>query len=208
MASAEAHQGKWSGNRRAIGEDFFETPPHAVLPVLKYIPEGIKTIWEPTNGKDGISKHLGEYNVIKTDLFPKTDDTQMMDFLTDEPEQPYDFILFNPPWSLKTQFLQRALALGKPFMFICPITILETATRSALFAEHRLSIINLSNRINYAAKNGVNKVHFHSVWVLHDGQGRIHYEKIVCPRYSRPKPVPSPATPPAAASPHSPSASP
>lgn len=168
---------KWKGNRREIGEDFFETPTSSIIPVLKYIPKDIKIVWEPTNGKDGLSKHLTQYEVVKTDKYPKTDDSREFDFLVDTPDFEYDFIMFNPPFSLKTQFLKRAIELGKPFLFICPVTIIETAKRSQMFHDKQLSIINLSNRTNYISSKG-KKVWFHSVWVLDDGLGKIHYEHV------------------------------
>ena len=104
------------------------------------------------------------YTVIKQDKYPKTDDTIEADFLTDDiPE--CDMIIFNPPFCLKTEFLQRACESGKPFIFICPVTIIETQKRFALFREHNLNVLNLPNRTNYMRKTG-NKVWFHSVWVL------------------------------------------
>jgi len=157
---------KWKGNRREIGEDFFATPREAILPIRQYIPSGVKTILEPTHGKGAISSILEEwgYKIIKRDLYPKTDDTEKADFLKDDiPE--CDMIIFNPPFSLKTEFLKRVCESGKPFMFICPITIMETNKRYNLFKEYGLSIVNLPNRTNYIAKEG-KKVWFHSIWVM------------------------------------------
>ena len=70
---------KWKGNRREIGKDFYETPDSSVKPILKYIPENVR-VWEPTNGMNGLSKHL-KNTVIKTDKYPQTDDTREFDFL-------------------------------------------------------------------------------------------------------------------------------
>lgn len=167
---------KWKGNRREIGEDFFETPENSVIPIKKYVPSNV-ILWECTNGKDGISKHFPNHVIIKTDKYPKTEDTRKFDFLNDVPDFEFDFLIFNPPFSLKTEFLEKALSYKKPFLFICPITILETQKRSQMFYDNKLSIINLSNRTNYLGKSG-NKVFFHSIWVLNDGQSKIYYEKI------------------------------
>lgn len=166
----------WKGNRREIGEDFFETPECAVKAVRKYIPENA-IIWECTYGKGALVKGL-KNKIMKTDKYPKTDDTREFDFLTDEPDFDFDFLYFNPPWSLKTDFLEKAVSYNKPFLFICPITIMETAKRSKIFHDNQLSIINLSNRVNYVGKSG-NKVFFHSIWVLNDGKGKIYYEELV-----------------------------
>ena len=166
---------KWKGNRREIGKDFYETPESSVKPILKYIPENVR-VWEPTNGMNGLSKHL-KNTVIKTDKYPQTDDTREFDFLVDKPDFDFDFIFFNPPFSLKTEFLKKAIEYKKPFLFICPITIIETKTRSKIFADNKLSIINLNNRTNYIGEKG-KKVFFHSVWVLNDGQSKIYYEEL------------------------------
>lgn len=175
---ANTTEPKWKGNRREIGEDFFETPESAILPIRPYIPAGVRVILECTYGKGAIGNVLERwgYEVLKYDLFPKTEDTIKADFLTAElPE--CDMLIFNPPFSLKSQFLKRACETGKPFLFICPITILETRTRVALFKEHELSVINLSNRTNYEGKEG-RKVWFHSLWVLKHPElkNRILYE--------------------------------
>ena len=162
---------KHLGNRRVVGEDFFETPEEAILPIRSYIPSDVKVIWEPTYGKGAIGLLLEKwgYTVIKTDKFPKTHDTVMADFLTCEIPK-CDMIIFNPPFSLKTEFLKRACETDLPFMFICPVTILETATRFALFRDHYLSVLNLPNRTNYVGgktkKDGTAGVFFHSVWIL------------------------------------------
>ena len=166
---------RWKGNRREIGEDFFETPEEAIKPIKKYIPEDA-VIWECTYGKGALVKGL-KNKIIKTDKYPKTDDTREFDFLTDEPDFEFDFLFFNPPFSIKTDFLEKAVSYNKPFLFICPITILETAKRSKIFHEKQISIINLNNRINFIGKKGA-KVWFHSVWVYGDGKGKIYYEEI------------------------------
>jgi len=156
---------KWKGNRREIGEDFFETPSSAILPIKKYIPDGVKIILEPTHGKGAISNLLEEwgYTVIKQDKYPKTDDTTEADFLTDDIPD-CDMIVFNPPFSLKTEFLARACKSGKPFLFISPITVMETRTRFHIFQKHELSVLNLPNRTNF--NNEHKKVFFHSVWIM------------------------------------------
>lgn len=150
--------------KRPGGEDFFETPEEAILPIKNFIPSGVQTILEPTYGKGAIGKVLEKwgYKVIKRDKYPKTDDTVQSDFLTDEiPE--CDCIIFNPPFSFKTEFMKRACESGKPFLFLCPLTVLETKTRYELVKEYGLNLLNLPSRTNYVADK---KVWFHSVWIV------------------------------------------
>jgi hypothetical protein len=166
--------------RREIGEDFFETPRSAIEPIRPYIPQGVRRIWEPTYGKGAIARVLEEwgYEVMGSDKYPKTDNVNTIhDFLTD-PLQECDMIIFNPPFCLKTAFLQRACEACKPFLFICPVTVLETRTRFSLFRDNHLSILNLPNRVNYLGKEeSKNKVWFQSVWVMKhpEYQDRILY---------------------------------
>jgi hypothetical protein len=174
--------GKFKGNRRAKGEDFFSTPYQAIFPIISYIPDHVNVIWECTAGDGQITRTLRKsgYQVIQTDINTsrqKTGEVLELDFLLDKPNFEFDAIIFNPPFSYKTEFLQKAIEYNKFFMFICPITILETKTRSKLYNENSLSIINLSNRIGY---NGSyeKKPFFHSIWTLNDGQSKIYYENL------------------------------
>ena len=166
---------KWANNRRQHGEDFFETPRVAVDALLPFIPATVKTVWEPTAGMGAISSVLREhgYEVVESDKFPKFDGCPKHDFLTD-PFLDCDGLVLNPPFSFKTPFLQRLVESGKWFAMLVPLNIVETKTRSTLFHEHGLSIINLSNRICYTGRYA-KKVYFHSVWVVNDGLGKIHF---------------------------------
>ena len=158
-------------------EDFYETPSNAILPILKYIPDGVKKIWEPTTGRRGITKYLENYEVIETDKFPKVEGCRKFDFLTDEPDFEYDMIIFNPPFCLKTEFLQRVVSLNKPFLFIAPQDITGTKTRFNIFREHKLSVINLDKRVQYL-KDSKSGSSFNSVWVLNDGKSSMYFEEI------------------------------
>jgi len=179
---AKIDVGKFKGNRREKGEDFFATPFQAILPIINYIPKEIKTIWEPTAGSGQITKVLRKngFEVIQTDINTSRQiegEIQFLDFLKDKPKFHFDAIIFNPPFSYKTEFLEMALSYGKFFMFICPITILETKNRSSLYYQNKLSIINLSNRIGYVGTYD-KKPFFHSIWTLNDGLSKIHYENL------------------------------
>lgn len=53
----------FKGGKRSVGEDYIQTPESAILPIRKYIPDNVKTIWEPTAGGGAISKHLKEWGL-------------------------------------------------------------------------------------------------------------------------------------------------
>jgi hypothetical protein len=162
------------GNRK-VCEDFFETPRSSIEPVLKYIPAHVKTVWEPTHGGGAITNVLRErgYRVIASDLYPKTDGCARLDFLTDEPDEPWDMLVFNPPFCLKHAFMKRALSFGKPVLFIAPMNILESQARFEIWREKRLSLIILRRRTQYTEQG---QCTFHSAWVISDGQGRLYWE--------------------------------
>ena len=169
---------KWNNNRRQHGQDFFETPSKGVEALLPFIPDHVEKVWEPTAGLKAIVNVLErfDYECVSSDKYPQLDDIFQHDFL----HQPFiecDAIILNPPFSFKTEFLLRLIESGKWFAMLVPLSIIETATRSKLFHEHRLSIVNLSNRLCYTGKYA-KKVYFHSVWVINDGQGRIHYSEL------------------------------
>lgn len=175
------HVHKGAGHREK-GEDFFSTPRNAILPMLEYIPDPVKTIWEPTAGMNAITEVLIEhgYNVITTDINPRLPGIEPLDFLTAPgADFDYDAIVLNPPFSYKNDFLAKCLELGKPFFMLVPLTILETQTRARMFREHKMSIINFDRRVNYL-KPSIQKTSafFPSVWVVNDGKSRIYHAEL------------------------------
>lgn len=123
------------------------TPEYAVIPLLKYLSSTrYKTVWECTDmGGSNITKVLKEndYDVISSH--------KQENFFVYEPKA-YDVIITNPPYSLKTQFLERSYSLGKPFAFLLPLTTLETEKRCNMFRDYGLELIVLDNRIDFTGK--------------------------------------------------------
>ena len=132
--------------------DELYTPNEAVYPLLKYLPnfkDGLNkhiTIWECTDfGESNITKILREngYNVVSTHI------NKDFDFLKDKSDFEFDYIITNPPYRLKTDFLRRAFELGKPFAFLLPLTTLEGVERGKLFRKYGIQVIILDRRINF-----------------------------------------------------------
>ena len=162
------------------GLDIFNTPTKAVDVILKYIPKN-KVIWECTNGDGAISKYLEEkgYTVIKTDIRSDKCDFGGLDFLKNlQPPKHYDIILTNPPYSYKTQFLERAYKIGKPFYFLLPITTLEGMARSVLFRKYGINTVILDRRVNYIKGKSVQ---FNSSWFF--GNHKIHSNRMFFEKY-------------------------
>ncbi len=126
----------------------FQTPPIALKPLYKYLIPGY-TIWECASGKGNLVKELekNSFKVVATDILTGEN------FMTYEPEY-YNYIITNPPYSLKQQFLERAYFLGKPFAFLLPLTTFETAKRQGLFKKYGLEVILFDKRINFETPSG------------------------------------------------------
>lgn len=125
--------------------DELYTPSIAVNMILPFIPSQVSRVWECTAVKESqIVKVLRNngYSVVATHI------EDGYDFLEFEPSD-YDMIITNPPYSLKTKFLRRAFELGRPFMFLLPITTLEGVERNKMFMDNGLQLLIPNARFNY-----------------------------------------------------------
>lgn len=125
--------------------DELYTPDEAVKMILKYIPDNVKVIWEPTAIESSKIVSVLEdagYIVVKSHI------NDGKDFFTYEPDE-YDMIITNPPYSIKDNFLRRAYELNKPFMLLLPITTLEGKNRGSMFNQNGIQVIIPNKRFNF-----------------------------------------------------------
>lgn len=132
--------------------DEYYTPEYAVYPIMEKLKAG-STVWCPfdtyeSNYVKVLSKN--GFNVIHTHIF----DGQ--DFFSQEiPE--CDYIISNPPYSLKGEVFSRLYDIGKPFaMLINAQGIFDHRERFELFKSHRVEMLWLSPRVNYIKQSGLN----------------------------------------------------
>lgn len=129
------------------GNDEFYTPIYAVLPVLKYIPKEA-TVWCPFDTEDSnFVKVLRERGneVIATHLSDGTDF-----FVNDIVVPKYDYIVSNPPYSLKGEVLDRLFKLGKPFaMLVGIVGLFESQKRFEMFRDNDFEIMYMNRRVAY-----------------------------------------------------------
>jgi hypothetical protein len=73
------------------------------------------------------------------------------DFLTYTKQEVdmFDYIISNPPFSVKDSVLTKLYELNKPFAMLLPISTLEGVYRSTLFQKHGLEVLVLDKRINF-----------------------------------------------------------
>lgn len=156
------------------------TPAYAVKPLLTYLAnlyiEKLDryygetpdfTIWCPFDDENSeyvkIFRKAG-YKVIATHI------DAGQNFFTYEPEEYYDIIISNPPFSLKDQVLKRLYELNKPFAILLPLPSLQGQARFPYLKD--CQVIIFDKRINFykdSAKTIMEKgVAFASIYVCKD----------------------------------------
>lgn len=127
------------------GNDEFYTPRYAVTPILKYIQSG-SIVWCPFDTEESIFvKELRSsgVEVICTHL------STGQDFFDFEPEG-YDYIVSNPPYSIKAEVFDRLFKLGKPFaMLVGVVGLFESQKRFQMFKNNVFEIMYLNKRVAY-----------------------------------------------------------
>lgn len=125
--------------------DEFYTPEYAIEPILKYLPKtGI--VWCPFDTEDShFVKMIREHGC---EVIATHKDTGH-DFFTYEPED-YDYIVSNPPYSLKNEVFERLFQLNKRFaMLVGVVGLFESQRRFKMFRENDWDIMYLNKRIAF-----------------------------------------------------------
>ena len=165
----------------ASKNDEFYTPEYAIKPLLKYL-KPKSNIWCPFD--------TGDSNFCKTFTYEKhsvfyTHIQQGEDFFDKEVQnlsfpKHCDYIISNPPYSLKTEVLQELFKIGKPFAMLVGVAgLFESQRRFEMFRDNDFEIMYLNRRVSYFKsykdeKPSLNPP-FSSVYICH----KILPEKIV-----------------------------
>lgn len=147
-------------NKRVSNSDIFYTPAWAVKILTDFINFKNTTVWECACGEGHISKILEEVGaaVIETDI------TTGRNFLSWTPEFHWNYIVTNPPFSIKDLFIERCFELGTPFCLLLPINALEGKKRQDMYLKNKMTLDVLipNKRVSYiGSKNSPN---FASAW--------------------------------------------
>jgi len=112
---------------RKIGKtDLYRTPEKAIIPLYMILKnERGKNILDPCEGDGRIRRKLESIDpsnqVIGFDLFP--DFGKPVDFL--EHSERYDYIVGNPPFSVKNEFINHALEISRFVIFLLPMSVVS-----------------------------------------------------------------------------------
>ena len=130
-------------DRTSKGDEVF-TPFYAVKPIVKYIQKD-KIIWLPFDEEWSAFyqtfTELG-YKVIRSSL------KDGQDFFKYEPDEKYDIIVSNPPFSKKDEVLKRLFELNKPFAILLPLNSLQGKKRFECFKKG-IQLLSFDARIDY-----------------------------------------------------------
>lgn len=126
--------------------DEFYTPNYAIEPILKYIKPS-SNIWCPFDTQESNFVKLlikAGHNVHWTHI------DAGMDFFTQDTPTGIDYIISNPPYSIKFEVFKRLFEIGKPFaMLVGVVGLFESSKRFNLFKENDFEIMYFDKRISY-----------------------------------------------------------
>ena len=125
--------------------DEFYTPCYAIKPLLKYIKPN-STIWCPFDLEQSLFVKLFKKENHKVTNTHLIDGNNFFDI-----ELPKcDYIISNPPYSLKYEVFAKLFEVGKPFaMLVGVVGLFESQKRFNLFKNNDFEIMYFDKRISY-----------------------------------------------------------
>ncbi len=125
--------------------DEYYTDEKGVLPILKFLKPN-STIWCPFDTKDSQYVKVFEaagHKVIHSHIWDGRD------FLEWEPDEDYDYIISNPPYSIKNEILEKLIRLDKPFAMLIGVQALTIRKFMRIWREHNVNmqLILFENKI-------------------------------------------------------------
>ena len=121
----------------AVHDDYM-TPAAAWQNIAHLLPKD-KVLWEPFYGDGASGRNLREATGCEVVHEPE-------DFFTYEAG---DVVVTNPPFSKKKEVFTRLKELGKPFVVVCPASMLTTQYFRQLFSGENIQIIIPRKRIQF-----------------------------------------------------------
>ena len=135
------------------------TLDYGVKPILEYIPKDW-VVWCPFD-KPEDSEFVKQISKTNKVIYSHIDTGQ--DFYTYEPEEHWDCIISNPPFTNKRGIFARALSFNKPFALIMSNTWLNDSAPKQIFKEKDLQLLMFDKRMKFKNNNIVNnKITFSS----------------------------------------------
>ena len=136
--------------KKKAGKDEWFTPKEAVYPILKYLKPN-SVVWCPFDTEESLFVKIlreSDYQVIHSHI-----SNNQNFFFMDVPS--CDYIVSNPPYSLRNKILKRLFEIGKPFTMLMNTNgLFDSDLRWNLFKNNNFTLIYLKGRVNYMEKYG------------------------------------------------------
>lgn len=143
------------------------TLEYAVKPILEFIPSSA-VVWCPFD-KEESSNFVKLLKENGNKVICSHKDTGQ-DFFKWDPDEKWDCIISNPPFTGKRLIFQRALSFNKPFALIMSNTWLNDAAPKQLFKDKDLQLLMFDKRMRFLTKDGKinNKITFSSSYYCYN----------------------------------------
>ena len=148
--------------------DEFYTPLYAIKPILEFIPPSVK-VWCPFDTEQSLFvKELSKTNeVVYSSLL------NGQNFFETEVPENTKYIISNPPYSLKTEVLERLFKFDIPFaMLLGVVGLFESKKRFEMFRDNEFEIMYFNKRVTYFKDYNEQKPSlnppFSSVYICHN----------------------------------------
>lgn len=135
------------------------TPKAALSNLFPFLDE-TKTYYEATSGESTtIIEALteGGFSIVGSG------DT---DFFNCGPEDIYDGVVTNPPYSKKDKFIEHCYKLGKPFALLLPVAAFQGQKRGGLFKQYGIDALVYNRRVDFTGKRNPT---FGVCWLMGNG---------------------------------------
>ena len=148
--------------------DEWYTPAYAIAPILKYLKPNT-VVWCPFDTEESNYVKLLKENgfcVIHGSIVTGQD-------FFNQPVPVCDYVVSNPPYSLKYECLQRLFDIGKPFaMLVGVVGLFENKKKFDMFKNNEFEIMYFNKRISFLTSYTETKPKKHppfsSVYVCHN----------------------------------------
>lgn len=139
-------------------EDYYATHPEAAEWLIKLEYFDGKDIWECASGENHLANVFKDagFTVRASDIIKRTEETEVIDFLTYEGEW-NGHIITNPPYKNAQEFIEKALSIvpeGKKVCMFLKVQFLEGKARRKMFEKYPPKRIWVSSSRILCAKNG------------------------------------------------------
>ena len=136
---------KWLAKGKFNEKDEYYTPPCLVRAILPYVKREW-VVWCPFDTEDS------EFVILLREHGNKVIHSHIwngQDFFSYEPQEHYDVIISNPPFTRKLEVLERLYSIGKPFAIVLGLPILNYQEVGEFFVVRDLQLLIVDKKVSF-----------------------------------------------------------